>query len=112
MKISKWIFLIVFFVLALTYVRFGNFAKAEQNTENIQQIKAESVCIGEDCRKKWPVFKCANYGGRPAGEIGDEFCASMNKTCMAVFIGGGTSVFDECSIPSKTVHRCRCCWAE
>jgi len=88
-----------------------NKADTGQKTQG-KQVKADSVCIGKDCRDKWPVFKCANYEGRPAGETGDQFCASMNKTCMAVFIGGGQSFFDQCSIPVNSVHECRCCWAE
>lgn len=112
MKIFKWIVLVVFFILVFTGVRFYNYAKAEQKSESSKQLKADSICIGNDCRDKWPVFKCANYQGRPAGETGDEFCASMNKTCMAVSIGGGQSFFDECSVPANSVHKCRCCWAE
>lgn len=112
MKIYRWIALIIFFLLVSTHIRFDNYAKAEQKIEDRQQIKADSVCIGEDCRDKWPVFKCANYEGRPAGETGDQFCSSINKTCMAVSIGGGQSFFDQCSVPVNSIHKCRCCWAE
>lgn len=77
-----------------------------------KQIKSRSICIGKDCRSRWPVLKCANYEGRPAGETGDEFCGQMNKACMAVSIGGGQSFFGECSVPASSVHTCRCCWNE
>ncbi len=87
-------------------------ANAIDKTQVQDQIKAKSICIGEDCRNNWPVFKCVNYEGRPAGETGDEFCGRMNKTCMAVSIGGGQSFFDECSVPASSVHNCRCCWAQ
>lgn len=112
MRISKWIVLFIFFIIVSIYARSNNYAKAEQKTEGREQVKADSICIGEDCRSKWPALKCANYEGRPAGETGDEFCGSMNKACMAVSIGGGQSFFDECSVPVNSVHKCRCCWVE
>lgn len=83
-----------------------------KQTQVRKQIKAKSICIGEDCRSNWPSFKCANYDGRPAGETGDEFCSQMNQTCVAVSIGGGQTFFDECSVAASSVHRCRCCWVE
>ncbi len=83
-----------------------------QKTQEAKQLKAKSVCIGDDCRSKWPVFKCATYDGRPAGETGDAFCAQMDKTCMDVYIGGGQNFFGECSVPASTIHKCRCCWTE
>lgn len=85
---------------------------AGQKTQTQDQIKAKSICIGEDCRGKWPAFKCANYDKRPARETGDEFCGRMNKTCVAVFIGNGQTFFDECSVAANSVHKCRCCWVE
>lgn len=85
---------------------------ASQKTEVQKQIKAKSVCIGKDCRSKWPRLKCANYDGRPAGETGDEFCSRMNQTCVAVSLGGGQTFFDECSVAASSLHRCRCCWVE
>jgi len=85
---------------------------AGQKAQEQEQIKAQSICIGEDCRGKWPSFKCANYDGRPAGETGDEFCGKMDKTCVAVSIGSGQGFFDECSVTANSVHRCRCCWVE
>jgi len=84
----------------------------EQEEQVYKQIKTSSMCIGKDCRTKWPVLKCANYDGRPAGETGDEFCGQMNQSCMAVSMGGGQSFFDQCSVPTSSVHRCRCCWVE
>jgi len=98
----------------------GNTAKTEtkvevntgQKTQIRKEIKAQSVCIGEDCRSQWPILKCANYEGRPAGETGDEFCSQMNQACMAVSMGGGQSFFGECSVVTNAVHRCRCCWVE
>jgi len=84
----------------------------DQKTRVQKQIKAKSICIGEDCRSEWPKLKCANYEGRPSGETGDEFCSQMNQTCLAVSIGGGQSFFDECSVPVRATHRCRCCWVE
>lgn len=87
-------------------------ATQDQNTPKRKQIKAKSICIGEDCRSQWPVLKCADYGDRPAGETGDEYCGSINKTCMAVSIGGGQSFFGECSASVNSMHKCRCCWVE
>ena len=72
----KWIGLAIFLTFICAY--------AEKDEK---QIKADTICIGEDCRSKWPGLKCANYDGRPAGETGDEFCSRMNKTCVAVSIG-------------------------
>ena len=85
---------------------------AVENVKAQKQIKAQSICIGKDCRKSWPVFKCANYGDRPAGETGDEFCGKMKQTCLAVSIGGGQGFFEECSVAASSVHKCRCCWVE
>ncbi len=110
MKVYKWCILILFFILVSFYLRSESFVRAEQKAQD--QIKADSVCIGEDCRSRWPVLKCAVYSDRPAGETGDEFCNSMNKTCMGVFMGSGQSFFNECSVPANSVHKCRCCWAE
>ncbi|MFA5144481.1 MAG: hypothetical protein WC723_00515 [Candidatus Omnitrophota bacterium] len=91
-------------------------SKAKVNTSQEDQsqgkIKAQNICIGEDCRSKWPSLKCANYDGRPAGETGDVFCGQMDKTCVAVSIGTGQSFFGECSVPASTTHKCRCCWVE
>jgi hypothetical protein len=87
-------------------------AETGQKTQSQGQIKAQSICIGEDCRSKWPSLKCENYDGRPAGETGDEFCGQMNKTCIAVSIGSGQSFFGECSVAANSVHKCRCCWVE
>ena len=83
-----------------------------KKTQEPKQIKANSICIGEDCRSKWPSFKCANYDRRPAGETGDEFCGKMGQTCVDVSIGSGQSFFGECSVPANSFHKCRCCWVE
>lgn len=85
---------------------------ADEKELDLKQIKAQSICIGQDCRSQWPSFKCANYEGRPAGETGDEFCSQMNQACVATSIGGGQSFFDECSVAAGSVHKCRCCWVE
>jgi hypothetical protein len=77
-----------------------------------KSIKTETMCLNGDCRNRWPVLKCADYGERPAGETGDEYCAKINKTCLAVSIGGGQSFFDQCSVPVNSVHKCRCCWVQ
>lgn len=106
MKISKWLVLSIFALLIFAY------AYSEQKAQSEDQIKARSICIGEDCRSKWPSLKCANYSGRPAGETGDDFCGRTNKVCVAVAIGGGQSFFGECAVPANSVHSCRCCWVE
>jgi len=111
MKISNGLALIAFFIFITAYVH-SDMDDTEAKTPEQEQIKAKSICIGEDCRSKWPTLKCADYEGRPAGETGDEFCAKMDKTCVAVAIGGGQSFFDECSAVPNSVHRCRCCWVE
>lgn len=85
---------------------------AGEKVLDLKQIKAQSICIGKECRNQWPSFKCANYEGRPAGETGDEFCSQMNQVCVATSIGGGQSFFDECSVAANSVHKCRCCWVE
>lgn len=87
-------------------------ANVVRQTKDEGQIKAQSICIGGDCRSKWPSLKCANYDGRPAGETGDEFCGQMNQTCVAVSIGAGQSFFNECSVSADSAHSCRCCWVE
>ncbi|MFH1127886.1 MAG: hypothetical protein V1699_00535 [Candidatus Omnitrophota bacterium] len=89
-----------------------NKVNVKQNTQAQEQIKAESICIGEDCRSKWPDFKCVTYDNRPVGETGDDFCAKMNKACMGVSIGSGQSFFSECSVSVNSVHKCRCCGVE
>jgi hypothetical protein len=85
---------------------------SDQQVKPQKQVKADSLCMGTDCRNKWPEFKCANYDDRPAGETGDGFCGQMNQTCVAVSIGSGQSFFNECSTSVNTVHKCRCCWVE
>ncbi len=108
MKISKGLALVALFIFISAYAQ----SDTSQKTPEQEQIKAKSICIGEDCRSKWPTLKCANYEGRPAGESGDEFCGKMDKTCAGVAIGGGQSFFDECSAVPNSVHKCRCCWVE
>lgn len=77
------------------------------------QIKAgQGLCINGDCKDNWPVLKCADFTDRPAGETGEEFCKKTGKTCLAVFIGNGSSFFDECSTPPMSTHKTRCCWVE
>ncbi len=85
---------------------------AGQETKSQEQIKAKTICIGDDCRSNWPRFKCASFDKRPAGETGDNFCRQTGKTCVAVSIGGGQSFFGECSVSPNAVHQTRCCWAE
>ena len=72
----------------------------------------EGLCIGDDCRKKWPSLKCAQYDNRPAEETGDSYCQGLNKACFGVFLGSGASYFNECSTPPGSTHSTRCCWVE
>ncbi|MCK9604607.1 MAG: hypothetical protein M0R66_09645 [Candidatus Omnitrophica bacterium] len=125
MKIFKGSALIILFMFIFSYAYAESYttpvmkeeakdeASVEQQAQKQQeQIKADKVCIGEDCRSKWPSFKCVIYDNRPVGETGDEFCSKINKTCVDVSIGGGQSFFDECSVPVNAVHKCRCCGVE
>jgi len=84
----------------------------DQEAQEWKQIKTQSICIGGDCRSKWPSFQCANYENRPARETGDEFCGQKNQTCVAVSFGEGQNFFGECSVPVRSMHKCRCCWVE
>ena len=89
-----------------------NAVNVSEKTQAQEEIKAKSVCIKEDCRSNWPILKCADYDGRPAGETGDEFCGQKNQTCTAVLLGSGQTFFNECSLATNSVHTCRCCWVE
>lgn len=84
-----------------------------ENLDASGVIKAgQSLCIKGDCRDHWPVLKCADFNGRPAGETGQDFCQKTNKTCAAVAIGSGASFFNECTTPPISTHKTRCCWVE
>ena len=98
-----------------------NSIKPDQPPDNIQiknlnasdTVAVENkLCIKGDCRNKWPVLKCAEFSGRPAGESGESFCQGVNKTCFSVFVGSGASFYNECSVAPLAVHKTRCCWVE
>ncbi|MCU0651703.1 MAG: hypothetical protein MUC39_02020 [Candidatus Omnitrophica bacterium] len=88
----------------------------DTETDNLKAdgvIKTEKgLCLNGECKTNWPKLKCAEYNNLPAGESGDNFCSSMDKTCFAVFIGSGASYFSECSTPPASPHKTRCCWVE
>lgn len=77
-------------------------------------IKAnKGLCLGDDCKNKWPALKCAAYDERPRGESGDAYCDSLGKTCSSVLITGkGPEYFQECSAAVNGPHKTRCCWIE
>lgn len=73
----------------------------------------KGLCLGEDCKEKWPALKCADYKDRPAGESGDAYCNSQQKACTAVTItGSGAEYFTGCSDAIAATHKTRCCWVE